>query len=96
VIKNSHFYTADERRHTMGDQFMVLVILVMMLIISRQFSYYRHMFKKIIFEDKIDTSLDKPLLIKDYEKLFKVDFKPYVMKFTTKINEEIFENFSYF
>jgi hypothetical protein len=67
-----------------------------MIIVSTQFGYYRKVFKMILFEDRIDLSLDKPLLVRDYKKLFKREFEPYLMNMTTRINEDIFLKFTKF
>lgn len=80
----------------MNDQIIVLFLLAFMLIVSTQFSYYKNMFRMILFEDRLDLSLDKPLLVKDYKKLFRREFEPYLISMTTRINEDIFHKFTKF
>lgn len=77
----------------MNDQIIVVLILAAMIIISSQFGYYRKVFKMIIFEDRIDISLTKSITVRKYKKLFKTEFKPYLMSFTSSINEDIFDRF---
>ena len=80
----------------MNDQAIILLVMIFMIVVSTRFSYYRKVFKMILFEDRIDLSLDKPLLVKDYKKVFKREFKPYLMNMTTRINDDIFHKFTKF
>lgn len=75
---------------------IISLIIVAMIFISSRFGYYRRMFKMIIFSDKIDTSLNRSITVRKYEKLFKTQFRPYLMSFTSNINEDIFYRFTKF
>ena len=55
--------------------------------------YSNIILKKILLEDNMDINLNKPLNIKQYRKLYKNDFEPYLMRKNSDINKDIFENF---
>jgi hypothetical protein len=77
----------------MPKYIITLIVLIVMIVIVLELRYHNNILKKIIFEDKIGTHLNKPLTIKKYEKLFKYEFEPYLLHTTSNINEELFNRF---
>ena len=80
----------------MEIQIITLLVLFFMIITIRRLSHYTNIFKMINIEDKIEMNLNKPLTIKQYNKVYKQDFMPYPLKRTSNINIELFENFKRF
>lgn len=80
----------------MEIQIITLITLVLMIAAVLELRYQNNSLKKINIEDKIGTHLNKPLTIKDYEKAFKSEFKPYPLEMTSKINEDLFDAFEEF
>ena len=77
----------------MWIQIVTLLAIFFMVIIIRRMFYNDIILKKILLEDNMDINLNKPLTIKQYRKLYKNDFEPYLMRKNSDINKDIFENF---
>ena len=77
----------------MWIQIVTLLAIFFMVIIIRRMFYNDIILKKILLEDNMDINLNKPLNIKQYRKLYKNDFEPYLMRKNSDINKDIFENF---
>ncbi len=80
----------------MEIQIITLTAFLLSIFIMIKLRKYNIIFKKIIVEDKVETHLNKQLRIKDFRKVYKTDFKPYPMKFNSKLNKRVFEEFKKF
>lgn len=80
----------------MEIQIITLLSLFFIFIVLDRLNYHNDILKKIILEDRLETHLNEPLTIEHYEKIYNKEFTPYLMKRTSNINVEIFENFKKF
>lgn len=77
-------------RSIVEDSFIIPTIIFILLIIFISFSKSRNKTEKVLLEDMLHTSLNKPLTIKKYKKYFKNRFMPYKLNLATKLNKNIF------
>lgn len=74
--------------------YIIMILLLIMIILFIFVHRVRKISNIVLFDDKLRTYLDKPLKIKDYEKLSRYYFKPYPLEVASDINKQIFELFS--